>query len=99
MHARDRAVRRAGFLGQVFAAQVVAGVGGKRNSGIAALLRAVVNQSVLANVEIAAAGAAAPVVGQAFRNIVLKGVDAGEAAFFHRLHFVVDTALFIVQRL
>ena len=38
VHARHRAVRGAGFFGEVFAAQVVAGVGGERDSGIAALL-------------------------------------------------------------
>ena len=32
-------------------------------------------------------------------NVVLEGVDAGEAALLHRFHFVVDTALFFAQRL
>jgi len=62
----------AGFFGEIFAAQVVAGVGGERNAGIAALLRAVVDESVFADVEIPAAGAAASVVGLALGNVVLK---------------------------
>src|SRR5258708_6829494 len=46
-----------------------------------------------------AAGPAAPVVGLSLRNVVLKSVDARKAAFFQRLHLVVDAALFIPQRL
>jgi len=36
--------------------------------------------------------------GQALGDVVLEGVDAGEAALFQRLHFVVDAALFVVER-
>src|SRR5579863_5754335 len=99
MHARYGAVRRAGFLGEEFAAQVVASVGFERNAGIAALLRAVMHQPIFANVEIPPARAAAPVVGLALCNVVLKSVNAGEAGLFERLHFVVDAAFFFAQRL
>src|SRR5437879_3499324 len=99
VHAGDGAVRGAALFGQVFAANVVAGVGFERNSGVAALLRAIVHQSVFADIEIAGAGSAAPVVTFALRNVVLEGVDASEAAFLERLHFVVDAALFLAQRL
>jgi hypothetical protein len=58
-----------------------------------------VHEAVFADVEITAAGAASPVVGQAFGDVVLKSVNAGETAFLHRLHFVVDAALFVVQGL
>src|SRR5712691_10673048 len=57
------------------------------------------NQAVLADVEIACAGAATPVVTLALRDIVLEGVDAGEAALLHRLHFEIDATLFFAQRL
>ena len=56
-------------------------------------------QAVFANVEVARAGPAAPLVGTALGNIVLEAVDAGEAALLHRLHFVVHPTLIIIQRL
>src|SRR5580700_261178 len=99
MHAGNRAVRRAAFFREVFTTHVVARVGCERHAGMAALLRAVVHQPVFANIEITRPGAAAPLVRQALRNVVLEGVDAGEAALLPRLHFIVDAALFFVQRL
>src|SRR5271168_1519727 len=99
MHAGNRAMRRAAFFGEVFAAHVVARIGRQRHSGIAALLGAVVHQSVFADIEIARARATAPVVGQALRDVVLEGVDAGEAALLPRLHLIVNAALFLVERL
>src|SRR6202034_2723486 len=92
-------MRCAAFFRKIFAAHVVSRVGRQWYTGIATLLRAVVHQAVLANVEIPRSGAAAPVVGQALRNVVLEGVDAGEAALLPRLHLVVDAALFVIQRL
>src|SRR5580658_10975255 len=92
-------MRRTAFFGEIFAAHVVASVSCERNPGIAALLGAIVHQPVFADVEIARAGAAAPIVRQALRDVVLEGVDAGEAALFHRLHFVIDAALFSAERL
>src|ERR1700728_248986 len=93
--ARDGAVRRAGFLCQIFAAQIFTSVILQRRSRIAALLRAVVDESVLANVEIARSGAASPVVGQTLGDVVLKCVDPCKAALFERLHLVIDAALFV----
>ena len=57
------------------------------------------HQAIFANVEIARACAAAPLIGTALRNVVLEAVDAREAALLHGLHLVVDTALFVIQRL
>src|SRR5271168_465620 len=99
MHARHGAMRRARLFSHELTAYIVASIGCERNSGITALLRAVVHQAVFADVEVARAGAAAPVVGLALGNVVLKSVDAGEAAFFQRLHFVIDAAFFLAQRL
>src|SRR5271170_1651295 len=92
-------MRRAGFFCHELAAEIVAAVGCERNSGIAALLRAVVHQSVFADVEIARSGAAAPLVRQTLRDVVLEGVNSGKAALLPRLHLVVDAALFVVERL
>src|SRR5438309_4700899 len=57
------------------------------------------HEPFFADVKIASAGAAAPIIGLALGNIVLKRVNAGEAALFERLHFVIDAALFVIQRL
>src|ERR1700716_3274506 len=92
-------MRRAGFFAEVLAADIVPGVGCERNRRITALLRAVMHQSVFADVEITGAGTAAPVVGQPLRDVVLKSVDSGKALLFKRLHLVVDVALFVAERL
>src|SRR5215469_2534658 len=94
VHARNGAVRRARLLGEILAPHVLPGVLLKRNAGITALLGAVVHQAVLADVEITRPCPAAPLVGTSERNVVLKPVDAGEAAFLERLHLVVHLTLF-----
>jgi hypothetical protein len=99
MHARHGAVRRAGFFADILTAQVFSTILFQRNRRIAALLRAIVNQAVFANVQITGTGAAAPLVGTSLRNVVLKSVDAGEAALLERLHLVIDTLLFFPERL
>src|ERR1700722_5719247 len=66
VHARHRAVGSAGFLGEIFAAEIVAGIGCEWDARISALLRAVVDESVFADVEITSTGPATPVVGLAF---------------------------------
>src|SRR5438045_2534727 len=76
VHARNRTMRRAGFFGEILTPQVLARIGRQRHSWISALLRTVVHKPVLADVKIAAAGAAAPIVGLALRDVVLKRVDA-----------------------
>src|SRR4029077_9735189 len=93
MHARDRAVRSAGFLCHILAADVVHAVLLQRNSGIAALLRAVVHQTVLADVQVTSPRTAAPLVRPSLRDVILETINAGETALLHRLHFVIN-ALF-----
>lgn len=83
VHARNRAMRCTAFFGEIFAAHVIAGVGCQRHARIAALLRTIMHESVFADVEIARARAAAPFIRQALRDVVLKSIDAGEAALFH----------------
>jgi hypothetical protein len=83
VHAGDRAARRAGFGGVVFAADIFERVFHQRLGRVAALLRAVVHQAVLADIEVARAGAAAPVILFAVRDVVLEIVDLRVAGFFH----------------
>src|SRR5580704_19639213 len=75
VHARHRAVRCAGLLRHVLAAQILSAVLLQGNGGIATLLRAIVHQPVFANVQVARPGTASPLVGAPLRNIVLKGID------------------------
>ena len=78
--AADRAVRGAGFLGQELAFDVFRRVVREGDAGVAALLGAVVDQAVFADVEVAGAGAASPVIGLAFGDRFLKLVETGVAA-------------------
>src|ERR1700733_14521106 len=71
----------------------------QRDSWIATLLRAVVHQSILANIEVASASATAPLIGPAERDVVLKCIDARKAALLKRFHLVVDAPLIVGQRL
>src|SRR5579863_8005804 len=68
------------------------GIFGERNAGIAALLRAVMDEAVLANVEVARAGAAAPVVFAARGDIVLKRIDARKRTFAEAHDFLENFA-------
>src|SRR6185295_14631032 len=70
----------------------------ERLGRIAALLRTVVHQSVLANIEIARPGAAAPLVFLAIRDIVLKVVELTVAATPELLGFEIDRALLLAKR-
>ena len=99
VHARDRAVRGAAFFGDILPAQIFARVLLQRNPRIASLLRAVMHQTVLADVQVTRSRAASPIIWHAFGNVVLKCIDAGEAAFLERLHLVINAPLFFPQRL
>ena len=84
MHAGNGAARRAAFFCAKFALALLGRVFGQRNAGISALLRAVVDQAVLANVEIAGAGAASPIVFAARGDVVLEAVHASEGTLAER---------------
>src|ERR1700722_17377008 len=90
MYAGNGAARRAAFFGQKFALALFIGVFEQRHTGIPALLRAVVHQTVFADVEVARAGAATPIVFETLGDIVLKFVDTGERALFERDDFFKD---------
>ena len=69
-------MRSAGFFGYVLAADVLHCVLLQGDAGVAALLRAVVHQAILADIQVAGAGAAAPLVGPALGDVVLEAIDA-----------------------
>src|SRR5579859_1763686 len=99
MHAGDGAARGAFLHGAVFAADVFNRVLHQRLGGVAALLRAVVHQAVLTDVQIAGAGAAAPFVLDAVGDVVLEIIDLRVAALFHGAHSHVHFAFRVAERL
>src|SRR5262245_1384501 len=102
MHAGDSAIRRAGFDGLGFAFKMLPSVIGERNGGIAALLRAVMNQSVFADVQVAAARAAMPLIRQSAYQVFLEliVVIESEEGFLPGIqNFVVDGLLPLAERL
>src|SRR5215510_12337890 len=75
MDAAHRAERGARLGRGELAADVVDGVAVERHGGEAALLRAVVHEPVFADVEVARARAAPPLVRPAVRDVVLEAAD------------------------
>src|SRR5215472_88545 len=71
---RDRAIRRAWLLPRSLPLQILAGIAFQRDGGVPPLLRAIVDQSVLADVEEPASRAAVPVIGPALRDVSLKTI-------------------------
>ena len=67
---------RARFFGVELPAKIIHGVVHQRNAGIAALLRAPVNEAVFANIEIARSGSAAPLIGLTTSDVVLELIEA-----------------------
>src|SRR5262245_59550998 len=98
MDAADGAVRRARLRRRELALDVLDGVVLQRNSRVAALLRAVVHEPLLADVEVARARAAAPVVRLAVGEVVLKAADAG-VQVLHDLARAADRRRDLVEHL
>src|SRR5262249_22461779 len=92
-------MRRARFFGVELAAKICNGVFLERDGGISALLGTVVDQAVFADIQVSRSGTASPLVGSAFSDVVLKSVDASEAALFELLHLMINTPLVVLQRL
>lgn len=86
------------LLGEELAADVFTGVFEERHAGIAALLGAVMDQALLADVNVAAAGAAAPINGLAQRDIFLEPGEVGEAAPSEILKLAVDGEFLFTER-
>src|SRR5208337_4579296 len=86
VYARDRTVRSAAFFGEELAANIGERVLLQRGSGITALLRAVMNESVFANVEISCPSPAAPLVRPAIGDVVLEPIEARIVSLLKSLH-------------
>ncbi len=78
MDAGYRTERRTTFADGGFPKNVFPGVVFQRDPGPSALLGAVVDKPVLADIQETAAGAAVPVVRQTSNRIPLKGIEVGE---------------------
>ncbi len=106
MDAADRAVRRAGLFRAELAPDIGDGVGLERHARIPALLRAVVDQALFADVEISRARAASPLVRLPVGEVVLEAPNPGieilddlPGAADGRGHVVVDLAFRAAKRL
>ncbi len=99
MDAGNRATRGAGFFGEKFAMALLVCVFRDGDAGIAALLGAIVDQTVFADVEVTRAGPAAPVVLKAGGDIVLELVDPREGALSEGHDFFEDFLLARAKRL
>src|SRR6185437_7608483 len=98
-NAGNGATRSAAFFRQVFALPLFLGVFGERDAGVPALLRAIVDQAILANIEVTRPRAAAPVILSPCRDIVLKTVHARERPFSQRHDLLKNFLLPRAQRL
>src|SRR5439155_23647630 len=78
LHARNGATRRTKLFGGVLSAPHLRRVLRQGNPWIPALLRAPMDQPVLANIQISRPSAASPVVFLPTRHVVLKFVESGE---------------------
>ena len=78
MHAGDGAIQGTRLFPVIFPLQVLGGVLLKRYAWKSALLGAVVHQSILTNIEIAATSTTVPRVWQSVDEILLKLVVIGK---------------------
>src|SRR6185437_7663268 len=74
MNARDGAVRGARFFRVELTMAPLGRVLRERDAGVAALLRAIMNEAVLAYIQVARTGSTAPVVFPPRGDIVLKRI-------------------------
>src|SRR5262249_55276936 len=81
LDAGDGAEFRAGFFGVKLALQVFARVLFERDAGKAALLRAVMDEAVFADVQVTRARPAAPVVRPAVSQVLLELIQPSELLF------------------
>ncbi len=95
--AGDGAARGAAFFREELALDVFASVAGEGDARVAALLAAVVDEAVLADVEVACACAAAPVVGLPVGDGFLEVVEAGVAAAGELADLIPDVALALAE--
>src|SRR5260370_30800994 len=91
--AGDSAVGRTMLLHQELTADVIYRVFQQRNSWNATLLRTVMHQAIFADIKIAGARAAAPIVGLAHGNVFLEFVEPRVAGAVHGFHLLIDRLL------
>ncbi len=99
VHTTDSAIRRAAFFSQEFALNICRGVLRERDAGVATLLRAIVHQAKLANVEISSARSTPPIVGLTVGYCFLKMIEARVTAARQLAYAIPDRALRFAQRL
>ena len=78
VHTGNRAVWGAWLDGVVFAFEILDPVLLERNSGVAALLRAVMHKPILTDVQVTAARVAMPIVWKPVDKVSLEAVRADE---------------------
>src|SRR5262245_1650606 len=89
--------RRAPFLSAVFALKVFHRVLGEWGAWISTLLRAPVDQPVLADVEVPGPGAATPFVRFTFSDVVLKPVEPRVILVAELFDLLKDVALVFAE--
>src|SRR5579872_4975498 len=94
----DRAERSAGLCGEVFAANIFHCVVCQGLGGVAALLRAVMHQAVLADIKIPGSGAATPIAGAAIGDGILEKAEPREMPLLHTFHGAINGALAVAER-
>src|SRR5881394_1724010 len=88
---------RASLFRKVFTLDVGEGVFLKRNSGVTTLLRAIVDEAVLTDVQIARPREAFPVIRLAASQFFLEPVEAAVALFAIALDFAIDPFFTSIQ--
>ena len=99
MYALQRAGRRTPLLRIVFSIKVGHRVVLERYSRITSLLGAPVNQAFFTDVQVTRSGATTPLVRFAFRDAVLKPVEARMVFIAKFLYLLEDVLLFCGKRL
>src|SRR5262249_48377192 len=97
LNASDSTVGGARFLGGIFPLDVGESILLERDAGIAALLGAVMDEAVFANVQIAGTGAASPIVRFAAGEIFLEPIQPAVAVLAIGPDFAIDAFLAAVQ--
>src|SRR5262245_32279145 len=93
LNATNGTCRRACLLGEVFSLHMFVCVLLERNPGVPARLRAIVDETVLADVQIAGASPAAPVIGSPAREIFLKPIQTAVALLSGVFDFSINAFL------
>src|SRR5207245_9178942 len=99
LDAGDSAEFGARFLIIELMLHALAGVLFKRDARVAALLRAIMNQTVFTDVEVTRTSAATPLVGAPVRELILKPIEPRPAFLAELLQLLIDPLLDIGERL